>query len=133
MNKEEIQKKVLQFQYMEASLKGLQERAQLVSQRMDDVQRTMLALEDLEKTKPSDAYIPIGHGNYVQGKIEDTKEIMVNVGGGIVLKKKREEAKGMLEEKLKVFENDLKEISVNAQKILTELQKIQEDIQKLQV
>ena len=62
MNKEEIQKKVLQFQYMEASLKGLQQRAQLVSQRMDDVQRTMLALEDLENTKPSDAYVPIGHG-----------------------------------------------------------------------
>lgn len=132
MNKEEIQKKVLQFQYMEASLRGLQERAQIVSQRMEEIQRTILALEDLDKTKPADAYIPIGHGNFVQGKIDDTKEIMVNVGSGIVLKKKREEAKKMLESKLKVFEEDLKEISSSAQNILMELQKIQDDIQKLQ-
>ena len=130
--REEIQKRVLQFQFMENNLKTLQERAQLVTQRMEDVQRTMIALEDLDKTKPNKALIPIGSGNFVQGSIENTEEVLVNVGSGIIVRKKKEESKKMLEEEIKDFEKILQDISTNAQAILFELQKIQEDIQKLQ-
>ncbi len=129
---EEIQKKVLQFQFMESNLKTLQERAQILTQRIEEVQRTMLAIEDLDKTKPNEAFIPIGSGNFVQGSIQNTEEVLVNVGAGIVLKKKKDDSKKMLEDQLKEFERDMQEISNNAESILIELQKIQNDIQKLQ-
>lgn len=129
---EEIQKKVLQFQFMENNLKGLQERAQLVTQRMEEIQRTIAAIEDLEKTKPNKAFIPIGSGNFVQGSIENTQEMFVNVGMGIVVKKKKESVKKMLDERIKELDKALQEISTNAQAIFVELQKLQEDIQKLQ-
>ena len=130
--REELQKKVLQFQFMENNLKTLQERAQLVTQRMDEIQRTMIALEDLDKTKPNKALIPIGSGNFVQGSIENTEEVLVNVGSGIIVRKKKQESKKMLEEQIKEFEKVLQQISTSAQTILIELQKIQEDIQKIQ-
>lgn len=130
--REELQKKVLQFQFMENNLKTLQERAQLVTQRMEEIQRTMIALEDLDKTKPNKALIPIGSGNFVQGSIENTEEVLVNVGSGIIVTKKKQESKKMLEEQIKEFEKILQQISTSAQAILVELQKIQEDIQKIQ-
>jgi len=132
MKKEELQKKVLRFQVMEANLKALEERAQLVTQRLEDIQRTILAINDLEKTKPNSALIPIGSGNFVQGKIENTEEMIVDVGSGVFIKKKKDEAKEILEERLKEFEKLLQEISTSAQAILVELEKIQEEIRKLQ-
>jgi len=130
--REELQKKVLQFQFMENNLKTLQERAQLVTQRIEELQRTMIALEDLDKTKPNKALIPIGSGNFVQGSIENTEEVLVNVGSGIIVTKKKQESKKMLEQQIKEFEKVLQQISTGAQAILIELQKIQEDIQKIQ-
>lgn len=132
MTKEDLQKKIIQFQYMEASLKTLQERAQFIAQRMEELQRTMLAMEDLSNTKPNNSYIPLGSGIFVQGNIEKTDDLIVNIGAGVVMKKKKEEAKKMLEEKITLYEEDLKKISNNAQTILVELQKIQQDIQKMQ-
>jgi prefoldin alpha subunit len=130
--KEDIQKKIIQFQIMEANLKALQEREEVLSERLAEIENTKAAIEELKKIKPNKALIPIGSGNFVSGRIEDSEEVIVGIGGGVALKKKREDAIAILDSKFKEFEKNLSELRNQSAAIALQMAKIQEEVEKLQ-
>jgi prefoldin alpha subunit len=131
-NDEEMQKKIVQFQILESNLKVLQERAGLISQRLDEFQKTREAINELEKTKPDKALIPLGSGNFVQGSIENTDDIIVSMGSDIALKKSREGALEVLDKKVTEMENSLNDITKKSQAIVKGLEEIQCEIESMQ-
>ena len=131
-DKEDMQKKIVQFQILESNLKMLQERAMLVSQTLDEYQKTREALLNLETTKPEKALIPIGSGNFVEGKIDNTEDVIVDVGNSIVLKKKRKDALKILDEKITEMQNSLNDITKKSQMLIKGLEDIQCEIENMQ-
>jgi len=130
--KDDIQKMIVQFQILEANLKALQERAEIMNERLEEIKNTKIALEELEEAKPSKALVSIGIGSFVSGTIENTKDVIIGVGSGVAIKKKREDAIAILESRSKETETSLNEISNQSTKIAFQLAKIQEEIEKLQ-
>jgi prefoldin alpha subunit len=130
--KEDMQKKIIQFQVLEANLKTLQEREEIISDRIAEIENTKAAIEELKKAKPSKALIPIGSGNFISGKIEDTEEIIVGIGSGVAIKKKREDAIAILDSNFKEFEKNLNELRNQSTAIALQLAKIQEEVEKSQ-
>lgn len=130
--KEDIQKKVIEFQILEANLKMLQERANVINQKAEELEKTRVAIEELKDTKPSKALIPLGSGNFVNGSIENSENIIVGIGSGVAIKKKREESIKILDDRIKDLENDLNDISKQSTAIIIQLEKVQQDIEKLQ-
>jgi prefoldin alpha subunit len=130
--KEDLQKKIIQFQVLEANLKALQEREEIISDRIAEIENTKAAIEELKKAKPSKALIPIGSGNFISGKIEDTEEIIVGIGSGVAIKKKREDAIAILDSNFKEFEKNLNELRNQSTAIALQLAKIQEEVEKSQ-
>ena len=130
--KEDLQKLVIQFQILEANLKALQERAVILNERIEEIEKTKIAIEDLKQAKPTKALIPLGSGNFISGTIENTEDIVVGVGSGVAIKKKKEDALAILESRLKEIEEDLRNITNQSTNIALELEKIQEKIEKLQ-
>ena len=128
----EMQKMVVQFQMLEANLKALQERAAMLSGRLEEIQSTKMAIEDLEKVKPSKALIPLGSGNFIPGTIESTKEVIIGVGGGIAVKKKREDALVMLGTRFKEIEKELVDATNQSTKIALQMERIQEQVERMQ-
>jgi len=130
--KEDLQKLVIQFQILEANLKALQERAVILNERIEEIEKTKIAIEDLKQAKPTKALIPLGSGNFISGTIENTEDIVVGVGSGVAIKKKKEDALAILESRLKEIEEDLINVTSQSTSIAFELEKIQEKIEKLQ-
>lgn len=130
--KDDMQNKIVQFQVLESNLKALQEKAEEISQRVEEMQGTKVAIEELKQMKPSSALIPLGSGNFVAGRIESTDEVIVGVGGGIAIKKKREEAIAVLDDTLKELEKALDDIRGQSMTIAMQLERLQEELEKLQ-
>lgn len=130
--KEDFQKKVVQFQILESNLKALQEKADELSQRIEEAQSTKTAIEELKQIKPSNALIPLGSGNFVSGKIENTEEVLIGIGSGIAIKKKREDAIIVLDNTLKELEKNLDDVRSQIMSIALQLEKLQEELEKLQ-
>ena len=131
-NDEDMQKKIVQFQILESNLKVLQERAGLISQRLDEFQKTREAINELEASKPGKALIPLGSGNFVQGSVENTDDIIVSVGNDIALKKDRKGAVEILDKKITEAENSLNDITKKSQAIIGGLEEIQCEIEAMQ-
>ena len=131
-NEEQIREKALQFQLMQTNIEILQERENLLAQKLEELHRTKLAIEELEATKKGDAYIPIGSGNFILGKISDLDNILIGIGSGLAIKRNRKDAVGIVSDRMGDLEKELKDISSHGQETLTKLMKLQKDIEKLQ-
>ena len=127
-----MQKKVIQFQILEANLKALQERSDVLAERIEEIQNTKAAIEELKQVKPTKALIPLGSGNFISGKIEDTEDVIVGVGSGVAIKKKREDAVAILDDNLKELEKSLDDMKNQIMSIALQLERIQEEVEKLQ-
>lgn len=129
---EDLQKKILEFQILDTNLKMLQEKAEMVNQKFEDLQRTKIAIEDLKETKPGKALIPLGSGNFVYGSIENCEDVIVGVGGDVAIKKKREKAIEFLDSRIKDIQNDLNSIIKQSSLFVAQLEKVQQEIESLQ-
>lgn len=127
----ELEKKAIQFKVLESSMEVLRQREEEVSMRMDELHRAKLALKELEGVKESNALIPIGAGNFVSGKVSDLEKIIVGVGGGIAVKKTREEALNVVDERIKEMEKAADELSGERKNILDSMVKLQSEIENL--
>lgn len=132
MKKEELQKKIIQFQILDANLRVLQERTKVLTNRIDELQKTKTAMDNLKISKPTKAMIPLGSGNFVFGRVDDGESIIVGAGAGVAIKKKKEEAIEILDSRVGELENSLRGLTGQSQIIVEQLEKLQFEIEKLQ-
>jgi prefoldin alpha subunit len=130
--KDDIQKKIVEFQILDTNLKMLQEKAGLVNQKLEDLQRTKIAIDDLKDAKPSKALVPLGSGNFVYGSVENCDDIIVGIGSDVAVKKKREKALEFLGSRIKDLESDLNTVLKQSSVFVMQLEKVQQEIESLQ-
>lgn len=127
----EIQQKMLQFQFLEGNLRAIRAQSQEAAARMEELLRAKSGLEGLEKVKAGDsAFIPMGAGNFVEGKVIDPSKVLMSMGGDIAVKKPRKEAMDILGSRLAEIQKMMAELATQEQKIVSELQKLQPAIQR---
>jgi prefoldin alpha subunit len=133
MTKEEdLQRRVVEFQVLEANFKIFQERLEVLNDKIEEFQKTRIAIEELKETKQTKAMIPLGSGVFVYGTVDNANDVIIGVGGGIALKGKREDAIKIIDEKTKELETELNSTANQTSVIALRLDKIQEEIEKLQ-
>ncbi|MBU3897167.1 MAG: prefoldin subunit alpha [Nanoarchaeota archaeon] len=125
---DEKQEKMMQFQVLQNNFKMLDDRLKLINSSMEEFERTKLALEEIGNNK-GEAYIPLGSSYFVLGKVENNEEILVSIGAGMAVKKKRNEAIKMVLEKMTEFEKASKKVMSEMNKIETQLLKIQNELE----
>ncbi len=98
---EDLQRRSLQFQILQANMQVIRERQHALSLRLQEFEETKQTINDLKIVKSgSEILTPIGSGNFVSGKIIDTGKVLVGVGGGIAIKKSPEDALKFLDERI---------------------------------
>jgi prefoldin alpha subunit len=130
--KEDLQKKVMEFQILDSNLKMLQERAEFFNQKLEEVHRAKEAVKDLEKTKPGKALIPLGSGTFAFGNIENCEDLIVGIGSGIAIRSTRANALENLDKRAKEIEGDLNEIIKQITIFVSQIEKTQRDIEEMQ-
>ena len=69
--------------------------------------------------------------NFVLGKIEDNENVLVSIGSGLAVKKKRIDAIGLVVEKLTELEVESRKNGEQIQKIANSLMKLQNEIEEM--
>lgn len=129
-NKDKLREKAVHFQMTQHRLRTLEQKSHMLLSGIEELERAKLALEDLEKAK-GEAYIPLGASNFVFGEVKDNQNVLISIGSGIAVKRKREDALRIAEERLDEFKKESDKITDAIQEMSNELMSLQTDLETL--
>lgn len=95
---------------IDAQLQQAEKELNAIEIKNQEIAALRESLGELKNVKKgAKSLSPMGFGIYSQGKIDNTKELLVNVGAGVIVKKPLEEVRKVLESQ----ESQFKLISAN--------------------
>ena len=129
---EEFQQYASLMDYYKSQLESLENQFSYVQAAINDYGKAKITIEKLgESVDDTDLLIPIGGGTFSYAKAKDTKKILTEIGAGIVVEKKPEEALKILDRRIEELQKSQENISNVSQKIQTQLNEISEKAQNM--
>lgn len=128
MAKEEY---VLQLGMLEQQAREIQQQVALVNQKINELNVLKISLGKLHETNEKEFLAPLGEGVFVKAKLED-KELFVNVGSKIMVKKSIKETESIIDKQNTQLEGLRKELEQGIENLNIELQSIVEKARKEQ-
>ena len=99
-NKENLKEKYAEFRVAMAHIRQMQEQLEAVEQKKHDLEEAEAGVSQLKQArKGAKMLAPVTDGIFVKATLEDTDEVLVNVGSDVCVKKTVEEAGKILKEK----------------------------------
>lgn len=121
-----LKDKYAELRMATAQIKQLQQQLEAVEEKKLELSAAVLGLDDLKNAKQNTKMLaPISDGIFVNATVDNTDELVVNVGGNICVKKTVEQAKGMLGTRLQ-------EMVGYQENILEELNKLTDNASQLE-
>lgn len=120
---------IAQLKSMEAYLNDLVTKEAAVVRLIEEGKLAAEALRGL--TKSADVLMPIGMGVYVQSLIKEDAKFLVNVGAGISIEKKREDAIAFIENRLRELEAALNNITSQKRDIQLRMEQMRREANEL--
>ncbi len=128
----DLNQKMMQFQLLQNNFQSLRQQLENGAMRLEELTQARLSLENLDNAKSGDTiFLPMGAGNFIDGKIGDVNKVLVSIGGEAAVKRKRTEALEILDKKLEDVKVALDELYKQEQRIVAELNRLQPEIQVL--
>lgn len=131
-SKQKLQEKYVLYQLLNQNLEALKQQMEAIEEQSQEVSSTLSSIGDIHKiAKNNEVFIPIGSGCYGKGELTDSKSVVVNVGAGILVEKKIEDAKKFLDNRSEDIGKAKKEIQEHAEKVTNQMTDVGSEIQKL--
>jgi prefoldin alpha subunit len=93
------QQLIVRAAQMQGQAEQLEQNIQMIDSQVSELQEFSLGLDSLEKTESKEMFSLMGKGVYLKTSLEE-KNIFVDVGSGIILKKTPGETKEVIEEQI---------------------------------
>ncbi len=127
----EIQQKAIQLQLLDEQLRQLEQQLQLVDERISKMQLIILHLEELAKTKPlTNMLASFDEAIFINTKLLDNKQVWVDVGKNVVVKKTIPEAQQFIGKKIEELIAVRNEIAKQAEALVNEIEKIDAELRR---
>jgi prefoldin alpha subunit len=98
MTSNNSKEKMVQMQMLSQQIQQAQKYLEKFEEQLGEITSVIESLEELSKVKTdSEVLAPIANGIFVKTKLQDNKELLINVGANTVVAKSIEDAKEMLE------------------------------------
>ncbi|MBI2144203.1 prefoldin subunit alpha [Candidatus Woesearchaeota archaeon] len=121
-----LKNKYAEFRLAAAQIKQLQEQLQALEEKRGELGTAAGTLDELKGTeKKARMLVPVSDGMFASATLDSNEELIVNVGSDVCVKKTVEEAKDLLNAKLK-------ELTSYQEELLGELQRLTENADKLE-
>ncbi|MEM2956097.1 MAG: prefoldin subunit alpha [Candidatus Pacearchaeota archaeon] len=128
-NKENREKEIIEFNFLDMQLRQLEQQAMLLEQQIVEQQKIILNLDELKKAKKGqNVLFPLSKDIFIEGKIENPEEVFVNIGSKTIAKKSIEEAKLIEENQIKKLIEINEEIKAEIEKILLRITKLEKKL-----
>jgi len=126
-----MQQKYMEMQMLDQQLKQIQQQLHAVEQQSMEVESVIDALGSISKVElGSDILVPLSSGIFVKAKIQDTKELLVNVGSNTTVSKSVPEVEEMLKKQLKELEKVKKDMTDKFSELANKMQVFQSEMMK---
>ena len=70
----EFQEKLMRYQILDNRVKGLMDRREFLLSRILEMETTLNSMEDVEKSKGDEIFLPLGSSVHVPGTLHKTKK-----------------------------------------------------------
>jgi prefoldin alpha subunit len=131
-NNDELSRYMIMIEQYKEQINQLEMQSQYVQAAITDYSKAKITLENLKKTeKGKEILFPIGGGALLEATVNDTKNVLYNIGADIVIQKDVDNAVGKIQEKIESLQKSQEKINDTIQKIQLEATQISEKAQKL--
>ena len=126
---EELQKKYMQFQLMASQAQEMREQINVLESKLTELRMLISTLESLPKlNKNASTWSNLGMSTYVNSKLSDTKEVLVNVGAGVFMKKNIPTAIETVKSQISMSETYLEQLVSSLQTISMQAEALQSEL-----
>jgi len=129
--KKELEQKYFLYQFLKEQLDNMGKQTDAMQSAIIETQAAVNALDEITEGAKHNALIPLGAGAFVQGKIDETDKIMIAVGSNIVVKENKDNAKKILEQRMKDIEESYSKLLKDMGSITAQIQSILPEIESL--
>lgn len=133
MDQKKLQETVLMYQLLEKQREQFNEQLGLLERKRMELEISKEAtktISDLKEEK--ETLVPLGGDLFSYGKISDTKNILVNIGAGIMIKNDVKSATEFIDTRLKEIENIKNKLIQDMGKIENKMQDLAHQINSVQ-
>lgn len=130
MVEKELQEKLFTYRILEARLDGLVKQRDMLLNKIVEIRQTIEGIDEMEKSK-NEILFPIGSEAYVAGKASDKKNLIVEIGANVALKKNVEDAKEILKKRINEINSTINELQKEIIKTSGTLQQLGPEIEFL--
>ena len=110
-SEEKLQALVGQLRAIESYLSDIDTKNSLSIRASAEARASLEAVKTLTSSNVSDVLIPLGGGISIQSSVSKPKRLLVNVGAGITMEKRPDEAITLVEERIKDLETAIESLS----------------------
>lgn len=128
----QIQEKYIELQAIAVGLRELQRNIQTMDEQLVELLGVTQALKDLKNVKlGTETLMSIAPGMFVKAELKENKELLVNVGAGVTVKKSVDEAMQMLESRMNELKKQRQSFLQELEKLGVKAQELEDEINKL--
>ena len=128
-----MQSLLILIQTYQKALQDYARQGALTERAIIELMATVQAIEELPKSKETDALVPIGPSVYIKANLLDKNNVIFGVGAGTHVTKSAAEAKKYLEERKSKLEEADKMLRGEAERIYQELELANKSAEELYV
>lgn len=121
----EEQEKILRFNLLNQEISKIDEQTKIIEEQEKEFSSVKESLKNLEKNPHAEILASLGKGIFIKTKVSE-KELHVNVGREILVKKNIAETISIIEEQLEKLKNHKENLTIRVADIQQELRGILE-------
>lgn len=129
---QQMQQRYFEMQKINQQIQKLEKQAEMIENQINELNITNNALSEIKNTKEGkDIKAPLASGIFIEAKITNNKEVLVNTGAGTTVRKTIPAAKKLIENQLKEIKKFKDESSSNLEKLNSRARELEEGISEL--
>jgi len=128
----EMQELYVNLQLLTNAIKQLQRQIQMLEEQFMNMQVVKSSLDELAEVKVnSPILVPVADGIFCKATLQDNKELLMNIGGSIAVKKGIPDAKEYIDERLEELKKNREEMTGQLASVVEQTQKLQDKFNSL--
>lgn len=133
MDKEKLKESQYKLQYIHSQIQEVEKQSEMLNQQSNEMKMSIQYLDDFGKLKEgTEILVPINQGMYARAKLLDTKDLLVNVGSDVSVKKDIQGTKKLLEKQIDEIKKVQERMVLNLQELAIQANKVEEEIKSMQ-
>ena len=117
MTEHSVNEMIQESKLLESYYNDIISKESLLHRLLEESHNSFEAIKNLSLDSDTASLVPFGIGVYVKSIIYPIEKVLVNVGGGVVIEKKKDDAVNFIEQRIKEFETASKQLSSQKQQI----------------